>query len=206
MPFVPIDECCKLELLMTWDTQQIENVFHYTKVGNYTIDDLADLALAFRTAWNLGPRGSMSNTVSARGLRLTDLSTSTGPVIEYVTGFPLTGALSATASLPNNVAICMTKRTPARGRSHRGRTYHPGLVEGDVVGNAVAAARVTDLLSSYNSLIELVDANTITHTLVVASTFANGDWRPEGIVTPVIAYTTDGMVDSMRRRLPGRGG
>lgn len=205
MAYIPVPDVAQLELIMSWDTQRIENVLHYTKAGGYQLDDLGILAEALITAWGLGPRGSMSSAVTLLEVRATDLSAQNGPAVTITTGLPLAGLITSTPSLPNNVAIVMTKRTPLRGRSFRGRLYHPGLVEGEVVNNQVVSGRVTGLLNSYNSLIEITDIESDVNQMVVVSRYANNAPRVTGVATPVFNFTTDGMIDSMRRRLPGRG-
>lgn len=205
MPFIPVPDVAQIELIMTWDTQRIENVLHYTKTGGYELDDLIVLAEAVITEWSAGPRGSMSSAVVLTEVRATDLSDVNGPAAVVTTGLPLAGLITSTPSLPNNVAIVMTKRTPQRGRSFRGRLYHPGLVEGEVTSNAVSAGRVTGLISSYNAMISVTDVELDVSTMVVVSRFTNNAPRITGIATPVLNFTTDGLVDSMRRRLPGRG-
>jgi hypothetical protein len=205
MPFVPATNVVQAELLYTWDTQVVETVLHYQLAGGYDIPKMILLGAALKTAWAAGVQGSMSSAVTLNMIRLTDLTTVSSPVINYSVGLPLAGALVATPALPNSIAIVMTKRSDFRGRSYRGRIYHPGLTEADVAANQVAAVRVTALLTSYSNLINLTDSGANVHHLVIVSRKSGGAWRGSAVVTLVTSITSDGIVDSQRRRLPGRG-
>jgi len=205
MPFVPATNVVQAELLYTWDTQIVETVLHYQLAGGYDIPKMILLGAAIRTAWASGIQGSMSSAVTLTQIRLTDLTTVSSPVVNYSVGLPLSGALVATPALPNSIAIVMTKRTDLRGRSYRGRIYHPGLTEADVAANQVASVRVTALLTSYSNMINLTDSGANVHHLVVVSRFTGGAARGSAVVTLVTSISTDGIVDSQRRRLPGRG-
>lgn len=205
MPFVPATNVVQAELLYTWDTQIVETVLHYQLAGGYDIPKMILLGAALRVAWAGGVQGSMSSAVTLTQIRLTDLTTVSSPVVNYSTGMPLSGALVATPALPNSIAVVMTKRTDFRGRSYRGRIYHPGLTEADVTANQVLAARVTALLTSYSNLINITDSGANVHHMVVVSRFSAGAARGAAVVTQVTSISTDGIVDSQRRRLPGRG-
>jgi hypothetical protein len=205
MPFVPATNVVQAELLYTWDTQIVETVLHYQLAGGYDIPKMILLGGALRTAWAAGVQGSMSNSVTLTQIRLTDLTTVSSPVVNYSTGLPLSGSLVATPALPNSIAVVMTKRTDFRGRSYRGRIYHPGLTEADVTANQVASVRLTALLTSYSNLISLTDSGANVHKMVVVSRFTGGAARGAAVVTVVTSISSDGIVDSQRRRLPGRG-
>jgi hypothetical protein len=107
-------------------------------------------------------------------------------------------------ALPNSNALVLTKRTALRGRSYRGRIYVPGLIEGQVTANAVSSAYQTNYLNFWNGLLTITTTQN-SFEMVVFSKKQNGSWLAQGILTPVIGFTTDGQVDSQRRRLPGRG-
>jgi len=205
MPFVPATNVVQAELIYAWDTQIVETVLHYQLAGGYDIPKMILLGAALRTAWAGGCQGSMSSAVTLNQIRLTDLTTISSPVVNYSVGLPLAGALVATPALPNSIALVMTKRTDFRGRSFRGRIYHPGLTEADVAANQVTPVRVTALLTSYSNLINITDSGANVHKMVVVSRFTGGAARGAAVVTLVTSISSDGSVDSQRRRLPGRG-
>jgi len=203
MPFIPLPGTVQLEILFTWDGQYCETVLHYTKEAGFDNDDMVDLA-EYITAW-IGSDWDtlMSNTITFIGLRLTDMTSETGTVIDYGTGFPIQGFV-VSPSLPNNVALVVTKRTLLRGRSYRGRVFVPGLSEGNVTGNVVNPAHVAAVIAALED-IRIVPVTSGQFEMSVASRYADKQPRAVGVVTGVSAFTSDGVVDSMRRRLPGRG-
>ena len=202
MPFVPIPNTARVELRMTQDGQQIENVFHVEKEGPLTVVDLQTIGNTF-VDWFDGHRNLVTSQVTLREIDLRDLTTSSGLGILYATGLPLVGLLAQPAT-PNNVTVAIKWGTGLTGRSFRGRTYHIGLTESQVLNNALESATVAGLLASYNTLI--TDMSGAGYTLVVASRQANNLPRVTGVTTPILtASYADTTIDSARRRLPGRG-
>lgn len=122
-----------------------------------------------------------------------------------VTFTPIGGIPGTVASpaLPTGTTVTASWRTGLAGRSFRGRTYHVGLTEGQVVNNALDSGSRTMLQSAYTQLI--IDANSAGFPLSVASRVSNGVPRPTGILTPVLTCLVDEFIDSQRRRLTGRG-
>jgi hypothetical protein len=135
---------------------------------------------------------------------LTDLSTQTSPTVTVTTGLPITGT-NTSDPLPNHVALCVSFRTNGRGRSARGRNYVSGFGEDAASGNTFSGTIANPIAQGYAALI-----NSATYTLdwewVVYSRYENGDPRTEALIAPVDnVVLTDLVVDSQRRRLPGRG-
>jgi hypothetical protein len=79
-----------------------------------------------------------------------------------------------------------------------------GLTENDVAGNQLNSIVQAAFVAAYE---ELLDPAVITvGEWSVASRFTNNEPRTTGISAPVTAVqATDNIVDSQRRRLPGRG-
>ena len=205
MDYIPVPNTAQLELIQSWNGQVVENVLHYVKASPWNADQMAELAEGAKEQWNTSIRSQISDQLSLTEIRVTDLASQTGSVVNYGTGLPIMGA-QASPSLPNNVAVVFTKRTALRGRSYRGRIYQPGLVEGSVVGNTVTGATLSNLRNGWDDmrvipLIIAVDEG----LMVVVSRYQNLAPRVTGEATLVTAITTDGVIDSQRRRLPGRG-
>lgn len=203
MDFIPVPGVVQVELIYQWDSQTVETVLHYNADDPLDLTNYADIAAQLVTLWNANLKGCISTPVTLTQIKLTDLTAQNGPVLNYSTGLPVVSTLTGPA-LPNNCALVITKRTPLRGRSYRGRIYHPGLTEPDVTANLVAPARVTTILTAYNALRTFTAGSKVVYMCVV-SRFADHLPRATGIATRVSGFTTDGLVDSQRRRLPGRG-
>lgn len=204
MPFIPANDVLQVELFMSWDSQLIETVLHFKPVvAGFNLTQIGDLGDALVTWWNANLKASAPTTLSLTGVKLTDLTDATASVVDISSGLPIVGT-SVSPSMPNNVACVFTKRTAKRGRAYRGRIYHPGLTEAAVVGNTVAAGSVSGFITIYN-LLRSFTANTKVWNLVVVSRQFEGQPRLTAEVEKVTGFTSDGIIDSQRRRLPGRG-
>jgi len=132
-----------------------------------------------------------------------DLTVAGGAEVDNTVSVGVTGG-DPGASMPGNVALAVSFRTGLAGRSNRGRNYIPGVPRPWVAGNTVAGVWAGYLTTAYDSLItELVASE---FTWVVVSRFTAGAVRALGVTNPIInSLVTDLAVDSMRRRLQGRG-
>lgn len=206
MPFVPVPNVAQAELVCLWDTQRCQNVLHYSKASPWTVDHMEELAAGLIEKWETWLQPSVTSTLSLVSVGVADLSAQNAPAIEYTTGLPLAGEAESSPSLPNNVSCVFTKRTALRGRSYRGRIYHMGFVESQVTGNALIPSVTTALTSAYSQFMSVSLPVAVDEAILcVVSRYTGGDPRSEGIATPVTAITSDGIIDSQRRRLPGRG-
>lgn len=132
------------------------------------------------------------------------LESLSSPIGVFLPGTLMNGG-SAALALPNNVAYCLTKRTGVRGRSFRGRMYVPGIPN-DVLDtpSTVSVAFQTSMVAAAAGL--LADMVTGGFPPVVVSWVNAGAQRTEGVATPIISLgPSDLVLDSQRRRLPGRG-
>jgi len=203
MPFIPAVNCARVEFRMTLDGQRIENVPHFRFLsGAPSAADLAALATFCQTWWADTYADVLCDDVVLSEVVATGLNSELGPQGTQG-GLGATGAITA-EPVPNNVALCLTKRTANIGRSARGRWYVPGIDESIVIRSVMTqsnadsfAARVHDLLvdnppSGWEGVIVSYQHNNA--ALTTAAIYP---------ITSVIAR--DGIVDSQRRRLPGRG-
>ena len=96
-------------------------------------------------------------------------------------------------SVPLNLAVCVTLRTPLRGRSYRGRVYIAGWTEGQMAGNGWAPAAVID------------GAAQVGWQLGVRSGQLNNVLRAQAVVTPVLNHLSRSSVVTTQRRRVRRG-
>jgi len=97
---------------------------------------------------------------------------------------------------PGNVTSTVSWRTQFIGRRFRGRNYLPSFVIGDTNNDdTIASATLVRLAVLAGSLLFSQDSPFV---LAVFSRIAN-------VVTPVSTAILENILDSMRRRLPGRG-
>lgn len=203
MQYVPVPNIAQVELFQIWDNQLCENVLHFEPAIALTPTLMTEIGGALVTWWNANIKAWVPSTLSLTGVKVTDLTTQFAPVVNISAGLPIVGT-NVSPSLPNNCALVLTKRTLLRGRSFRGRVYQPGMIEGQVTNSAVSSAYVTNFLNAYNS-IKTVATATTTWDMVVVSRKQAGAWLSVGEAHPVTGFTSDGNIDSQRRRLPGRG-
>jgi hypothetical protein len=132
------------------------------------------------------------------------IATQPGPEATFSAGLPAPGSLGDPA-LPNNVTVAASLRSNLTGRSARGRWYWQGLTEPQVTGNAIAAGVLTSIDAALTNLQSSIDGAGF--AWVIVSFFTNNAPRVGGPVyfTVVDIVFVDDVVDSQRRRLPGRG-
>lgn len=203
MPFIPVPNTVQLELVCTLEGQRCETVLHYTKASPWSVTQMTEAAAFATSLWDTYIKPHVTTTLALVEVAVVNLESQFAGAITYGTGLPITGTV-ATGALPNNVALCITKRTGLRGRAYRGRLYHYPLTEAQVTGNVVLAAAAANYVAAWKQFLSL----TITDDeplMVVVSRQLNNVPRTEGVATLVTDMTTDGLVDSQRRRLPGRG-
>lgn len=202
MVFVPVPNTARCELRFTQDAQLMANVIHVESPNPLQVDDLQIIGTTI-VEWYDSFRTVVCNQVTLREIDIRDLSTQSGIGIIWNTGLPLAGTVASPA-LPNNVTVAIKWGTGLTGRSFRGRTYHIGLTEGQVVNSEVDSAFAAPILSGYNALPALLTTNG--YSMVVVSKFSNNAPRVTGVTTPILnAAYADTVIDSQRRRLPGRG-
>lgn len=210
MAFQPCPNTVQVRLQATLNGQQVENVFH---VKTTSAPDLTDLE-AIRDVvndWALGPyTARLSNQLSWVQLIVTDLTVEGGAqIVKDMTGEG--GGDIAEPVKTNQDTIAIKLNTAKSGRSFRGRFYYLAIPSTFYSGpNDFTSAFGAATISMAQALID--NLATAGYALGVLSRFHGVDAnhkpipRVEGLITEVIsASLTDLIVDSQRRRLPGRG-
>lgn len=203
MPFVPVPNTLMVELRYLWDNQQVENTLYGRKGTAVVLGDAIALADDIFTWWDTNMKPLQASTIALREIYVTDLTSANSFSHAHVRS-PIVPGTRAGPALPNSVALCIKFNTAQRGRSFRGRNYVMGAVEGDVTNNNYEPAYVTDVQDAYLLLDSVFDGNGLVWSVV--SRYENGQPRVTGLATEITTIgVTDGIVDSQRRRLPGRG-
>lgn len=210
MPFVPVPNTAEFEIIMTLDGQRIENTL-YADLGAPWDAAALNAACDVLANWwvdNMAPL--TSDQVTLLAVEGTSLESNTAPVGANSVGTPQVGLQGE--PVPNNCALAVSFRTALRGRSFRGRNYVAGLAEADVNRSHVDATLVTQIEAAYNALVTAFGDAPVGAAWVVVSRFSGVDVnhkpipRTTGVTTPITsAHIVDDVIDSQRRRLPGRG-
>jgi hypothetical protein len=204
MPFIPLPNGIKVCFRYVVDGQQVCNVFYGTTTEDIDMTFLDGLGGALVTWWTTYMKPNLPPDCALQAIELTDAEEIGGVGIEYVAGLPSAGTFGSNG-LPNNVTYAIKLASGHIGRSYNGRTYWPAVAFESKSGvNRVTSDFRTAATLAISELINaFVDASA---QLVVASFHHAGAPRTEGVATPVAgAVTTDDILDSQRRRLPGRG-
>lgn len=199
MAFVPIPQTVSAEFIFNYYGVISEYVLWFHCADPLDEDNAEDLAAALKAWWVTNMRVWAVPSLSLVQIRITDQEDQHGFVVNYGTGLPSAGSDTGDG-MPGNVALVMTKRTNHRGRSYRGRIYTFGFAEDQVAGNTVSPTITSAFTTAFN-LLQSLDVGGVVWVHVVVSRVEAGDPREIGMYTPVTSITTDGQVDSQRRRL-----
>jgi len=204
MAFIAVPDVAQVEMVYNWNGQKVQNVLHYYFPTGYNAALLNNLAVAVKDKWIAQLKAEMATQISLIEVKAIDLSDINGPTATISSGLPSAGTKAGT-TMPNNVTCVITKRTALRGRSFRGRIYMPGLIFQQTNLNDLAAGVGATLVTKWSTFMTVTDALANDHVLGVISRYTNNAPRATGIFTLVTHMTTGGVLDSLRRRLPGRG-
>lgn len=210
MGFIPALNCARVTVIMTLHGSQVENVYHVNRGDPWDVADLTDLANVFITWMNDTYAPIVSADLQFERVQARDLTTEEAPGVEVAFPALSGGDIALGGGLPGNVTLAVKHITGLTGRSRRGRSFIAGIPNGVLVGNHVNDGFQGAVQDAYTTLIG--DIATAGFGWVVAS-FYHGvaplTGRPEprltALMTPIIGVTVDPNLDSMRRRLTGRG-
>lgn len=201
MPLPIAPTIIKVSLFATLNDQPIMNRVHI-KVGatNPTAADCQTIATNVATWWDGNVKDLVGPDYVLREVHAQSLAEVNGPQATYTLGLPQPGTLVG-ATLPGNVAFCVSLRTGLTGRSARGRFYWAGLVEQQVAKNIVDAGVVISIVAAMNNLISLITS--LSAQVVIVSYYSGNVLRPGGPVYFIVtnALAVDSNVDSQRGRL-----
>lgn len=204
MAFIPVADTVLVELRFDYFGQKIENTLYFRKLGGSSVAQAIGLMNDLEVWWTSLLSNYLSQDISLRELNVTDLSSVSGYSVSQAAPTPNPNGNVAAAGMPGSVALCVSFRTPNRGRSFRGRNYVAGIAETNIVGNTVDSAVVAGVLGSYQGIPSSIVSSA--WDWVVVSRFNGGAPRVAGVATDVTSVIiVDDFVDSQRRRLTGRG-
>jgi hypothetical protein len=185
-------------LQFTQEAQILQNVLNFIRFGGFTDEEVVSVAEDLITWWNDELKTDVPSEVALTQVRARRLDEEDSPIFEVSTGLPLAG--TASGPLPNNVTLAVKTLTGLGGRRRRGRVYHVGLRTGKLLStdvNRIDPGSLSGILDAYRALRDF------------SFSVADTSWcvwsRISGQGTVITEVASDGVVDSQRRRLPGRG-
>lgn len=204
MPFVPVPNTAAAELVYAQQGQVAENTLYFRNDGGWTPELLVTLASSLIDWWTAFMATNVSNQTELIKVTARDLTASDGATAEVAPSTPLLGTQTGDP-LPANCAYCVTFITGVAGRSFRGRNYVTGLVDAQANASIIQPAARTAIINAYQELQAAVEGDIPGAVWAVVSRFAEGAARSEGLATTITGVVGDIIMDSQRRRLPGRG-
>lgn len=202
MPTYDVPGLMRLEMHFKQDNQNVMNTYWMRSNLNITSTvQEQELAGTFVNWWADFIKPLVSSSLSLYEVVVKELRPD-GIAILYTEDLPMSGDKSEGA-LPNNVTLAVHWGTGHVGRSRHGRTFHLGLCEDQVVANTCTVA--ADIQAAYDALRTALDNITLNVEFDVVSFVSAGAWRTEPLLTPISGVAVESTIDSMRRRLPGRG-
>lgn len=194
-----VDRWVSLELIAVQESQTVETVFQYQ--SSTPLISQGEL-IAFINSWAtiMTPLivAALSNAVTLLKI-VAKTHNKTYPNVEAEYNFPVgtIGSLTGDVS-PGNVTIAVKLLTGIIGRSYRGRQFWFGIAEGITSGNRMTSAGLSLLAQLWTRHLLGFSVLGIVYVPAVAS-------RVKLVLRPVLEITIELFLDSMRRRLTGRG-
>lgn len=206
MAFVPVAGTARVAVRFELpDNALAINVFHIKKLaaGAIVLGDLQDVANIIVSAYDTHLDVTWGGHCTLVGVQLRSLESEAGLIWDAV--MPAGGIIGTRTgnALPNHATIAVQLVTGLAGRSYRGRLYHPGLVDAQVVNNSLVVTDQENILDGYEELRgAIVDDGTF--VMSVVSYVSNGAPRAVPLSTTVSGFRlADATIDTQRRRMPG---
>jgi len=208
LPYIPVPDVASIGLEFTLAGIPCSCVLYAENDSTVTIGNMQTLATAIIDAidsFQGGPTIFADPNCALETIRMTDLTTSSGPSFDWVTGtsdnLPFTGN-AGSAVLSNQDCSVVTWQTTARGRSFRGRSFMPGLPQDALLnGTTIKPVYVTDLSGWWEAIhsgINTAGGGPWAH--VVVSRISGGAPRSVGVATPIVTFRMNDYVGSQNRR------
>jgi hypothetical protein len=204
MAFQPAPGVAEVRMNYEAFGQNMVNIFHVKTAADWSTEFLENLGILFREWYAAEIRDTQSTAVTLAKIQVRDLTTEFAGYYEDVPTTSNTGTRTSPA-LPLGVAAVITWTTGLTGRSTRGRTYHLGVTEDAAIGNELEPVYQAQLQGAYEVLPPLIAAEEVDWVMCVLSRVQGGVPLAEAIGYQITQTAVDAYIDSMRRRLTGRG-
>lgn len=196
MAFTVFPDGAKGVISFSWHGEDASIVLHFEKVTPSEADYIA-LADQLGEQWDTEINPELSDELIQGTTTVYDLSEEFAPKYENSDESGQTGDVVGDA-VPNNTAALVSHRTTATGRSGRGRTYIPGVVEADESDGLLVAGFRTDLLTAWGAFITAVELTG--WVFVVAQRFLSGVQLTTGVMREVVTEILRLQLGTQRRR------
>lgn len=190
-------EVCRVTMKFGRDTREELNTFHVWNPLGWNVDDLPVLAGVFRDWWNTSYKAQQHSNVCLNTVQCRVYDPADPLSYDLFVNPAICGGISTGEPAPASVTLAVSLRTNLAGRRYRGRFYAVGITD--------AATQPDDRASSsFVTSVGVAGAALITAVL-------NAGWglvvfhRDNNTFTNYVTCVVENILDSQRRRLPGRG-
>lgn len=203
MPFQSVPNTA--EVIVRWSLagQQIINTFYGRKASAYTQADIDALAARVDewVADSLLP--TLSSSLIYTGTVVRGLTSAID--LEAENNDSAGAGAGGVSTSPNNKALSIKRRSAFTGRGARGRIFVAGIPDASMASpNAVDAGFAVAMEAALNALQGAMDE--VNFEEVIVHRIAAGVPLVPAVLFTLVEYVVvDLGIDSMRRRLPGRG-
>lgn len=203
MAFIPVPNVAKVAIEQRLDGEPVVNTLHFYNANGWSNASLTTLGTAIQGWWVNGLSPNLSTSLVLEQIVATDLSAQISPQATVEAGALLIGDVPGDCA-PNNAALCVSLRSSFRGRSARGRNYVAGIPDSVRTRSRLTDTFLTAIVDAYEQLLTVGPQTS--STWVIVSLRSNKAPRAQGVFLPVTnIVVVDNVLDSMQRRLPGRG-
>lgn len=203
-----IGDLAELSVIYQGPYSEYVNTFGFKALDSGST--FANLASAFQTALVKNTSGGLlfpiSADVSVAELHVRDVVP--GTAAGYDLAFsPVLGGDSGSHQLPPQAAVVLSWKTALAGRSYRGRTYMPGLTEGNQEKGDLSGAIITNFTTIITQMINVfgVSGTDPNWRFVIISRWSNGVERNPPTSQDVTSGLVRPYVYNQRRRTIGVG-
>lgn len=203
MPFQPAPNTARLVLDFIQDGQHVENVLHFWhNPEGGPLGDVIGLVNAVSTWVAAFYLPAISEDVMAFNVTGQILDAPGEP--KYASSLAgLVGGQAQPAD-PNNVTLAVHFSSTGPSRSGAGRAFVIGIPQNEIAANTISPEFLTAMLTVWYDALQAAMPEGWQHA--VLSRVQGGVTLAEALAYPVTSVSfVDNIVDSQRRRLPGRG-
>lgn len=196
MAFTTFADGARAVIGFSWNGVSCSVTLHFEKASPSVADFIA-LAAQVAADYATDIMVEVSDDLIMGDVTVYDLSAEFAP--KYINSDENgTPGVAAGDSVPNNTAIVASHRTATTGRSGRGRTYIPGLVETGESDGLLTTAAQTSFVTAWGDFITGVAA--IGWDLVIAQRFSGGVQLAVGVLRAVTTEILLRQLGTQRRR------
>jgi|SRR6185369_15579981 hypothetical protein len=205
MPFQPAPGVIGVVIEYDLNNQLAENtLYFFQNAADPTVSDCITIATLVRDWIEGAVFPQLSNQILVRKVVAKNLAVNEG-ARGVVIGTGANGGITTEMS-PNLVAATITFDTGFGGKSSHGRNYIPAIPNVSININFLDPAFMTFMVAAYEELKPGGAHDPTPYSWSVLSRVHAGVVMANAIAVPVAnVYFTDNVVDSQRRRGPGRG-